>query len=88
MSFYAAKPCNNKGEYLPPHAPPQPQPIPPDGDAPNPWSPFELRIEFDFAQYHFVEVQTSAGLIDKALDLWAATVMEFSGTQHRCHYSY
>jgi hypothetical protein len=34
-------------------------------------------MEFDFGHYHFVEAQSSAGLIDKALDLWAATVLEF-----------
>ncbi|KAF8487903.1 hypothetical protein F5888DRAFT_1796499 [Russula emetica] len=38
------------------------------------WDPFNSCIEFDFALYHFVEAQSSAGLIDKALDLWAATV--------------
>jgi hypothetical protein len=34
-------------------------------------------VEFEFAHYHFVEVQSSAANIDKALDVWAATVMEF-----------
>jgi hypothetical protein len=29
--------------------------------------------------YHFVEVQNLVGLIDKALDLWAATVTDFGG---------
>jgi hypothetical protein len=63
MSFYAAKPCNEKGEYLPPHTPPQPQPTP-HGKAPDPWSPLTSHIEFDFAHYHFVKAQTLAGLID------------------------
>ncbi|KAI0245200.1 hypothetical protein BJV78DRAFT_1277494 [Lactifluus subvellereus] len=36
-----------------------------------------IPVEFDFAHYHFVESQSSARLIDKALDLWAAIVMEF-----------
>ena len=48
-----------------------------NGGDPNSWYPFNSRVEFDFAHYHFVEAQNSAGLIDKALDLWAATVMEF-----------
>jgi hypothetical protein len=71
--------CNEQGEYLPPYTrPPHPtaQADADDLDA-RPWSPFNSRIEFDFAYYHFVEVQNSAGKIDKALDLWAATVMQF-----------
>jgi hypothetical protein len=74
-----ARPCNERGEYLPPHTPPQTPPSPPDGDTTNPWNPFDSRIEFDFAYYHFVEAQSSAGLIDKALDLWAAAVMGLGG---------
>jgi len=34
-------------------------------------------MEFDFSYYHFVEAQTSVAGINKALDIWAATVMEF-----------
>lgn len=53
----------------------------PPGEPPtaNPWDPFHSRTEFEFAHYHFVEVQTSAGQIDKALDMWAAKVLEFGG---------
>ncbi|KAH9997156.1 hypothetical protein BJV74DRAFT_877357 [Russula compacta] len=36
-------------------------------------------FKFDFAHYHFVEVQNSAGKIDQALDLWSASVMEYGG---------
>lgn len=79
LTINIAKPCNERGEYLPPHTRPQATPNPPQGEATNPWSPFNSRIEFDFAHYHFVEAQNSAPLIDKALDLWAATVMEFGG---------
>ncbi|KAF8490678.1 hypothetical protein F5888DRAFT_1807962 [Russula emetica] len=69
-----AKPCNEAGEYLLPYTRPPDLPNPLNGDAPDSWDPFNSRIEFDFALYHFVEAQSSAGLIDKALDLWAATV--------------
>jgi hypothetical protein len=79
MEFNVARPCNENGAYLPPYTRPQHAPVPLDDGATNPWSPFNSRIEFDFAQYHFVEAQSSAGLIDKALDLWAATVSEFGG---------
>ncbi|KAI0245058.1 hypothetical protein BJV78DRAFT_1277562 [Lactifluus subvellereus] len=73
-----AKPCDEGGEYLLPFMHPPAPPDPPEA-ATNPWNPFKSRIEFDFAHYHFIEVQNSAPLIDKALDLWAATVMEFGG---------
>ena len=71
-----AKPCDERGEYLRPHTWPWAPPISPEAAA-NPWTPFQSHLDFDFAYYHFVEVQNSAPLIDKALDLWAATVMEF-----------
>jgi hypothetical protein len=70
-----AKPCDKNGNYLPLYTPPPPEEHP---DA-NTWVPFESRAEFDFAHYHFVEAQSSAAQIDKALDMWAATVMEFGG---------
>src|ERR1700720_1323398 len=73
------RPCNEQGEYLPPHTPPPPPTGPTEAEPRNPWSPFDSRIEFDFAHYHFVEVQNSAGKINKALDLWAASVMEYGG---------
>jgi hypothetical protein len=52
-----------------------PEPEPPISS----WEPFESRIEFDFVHYHFAEVQNSATKIDQALDMWAATVLEFGG---------
>ncbi|KAJ6490015.1 hypothetical protein C8R45DRAFT_1138948, partial [Mycena sanguinolenta] len=66
------------GEYLPPYAPAPPLPQPPtDGQDPAAWAPFGSRLAFDFAQYHFVELQSSERDINKALDLWAASVVEF-----------
>ncbi|KAJ7939434.1 hypothetical protein B0H13DRAFT_2648517 [Mycena leptocephala] len=71
-------PCNANGIYLPPYAPPPPPPPPPeDGQDPHAWEPFGSRAAFDFAQYHFVELQTSERNIDTALDIWAASVSEF-----------
>ncbi|KAH9979150.1 hypothetical protein BJV74DRAFT_900472 [Russula compacta] len=61
-------PCNKRGEYLPPYTHPPPAAAPNADDA-NPWNPFNSQVEFDFAHYHFVEVQNSAGKIDQALDL-------------------
>ncbi|KAH9974842.1 hypothetical protein BJV74DRAFT_879675 [Russula compacta] len=73
-----AKPCDERGEYLLPHTRPQAPPSLPEA-ATNSWNPFNSHTEFDFAHYQFVEVQNLAPLIDKALDIWAATVMEFGG---------
>ncbi|KAH9960362.1 hypothetical protein BGW80DRAFT_1438862 [Lactifluus volemus] len=71
-------PCDSNGRFLPPHTPPPPR-APSEGVSPNPWRPFGSRLEFDFAHYHFVELQSSGRNIDKALDMWAASVMEFGG---------
>ncbi|KAJ7246765.1 hypothetical protein C8J57DRAFT_1674990 [Mycena rebaudengoi] len=71
-----ALPCRADGTYLPPFAPPPPPPPPPeDGLDPDNWNPFGSRVDFDFAHYHFVELQTSADQINTALELWAATVL-------------
>ncbi|KAF7328163.1 hypothetical protein MVEN_02573800 [Mycena venus] len=76
-----ALPCDAAGQYLPPFAPPAPLPAPPaDGQDPAAWAPFGSRLEFDFAQYHFVELQTSERYINTALDLWAASVMKSGDT--------
>ena len=72
LTIKPAKPCDENGAYLPPHTRPQVPPRPPA----NPWHPFDSRIDFDFAYYHFAEVQNSAPLIDKALGHWAAAIME------------
>ncbi|KAJ7441973.1 hypothetical protein B0H11DRAFT_2348854 [Mycena galericulata] len=48
-----------------------------DGQVPLSWEPFESRTEFDFAHFHFVEAQSSAGAINSALDLWAAQVLKY-----------
>jgi Plavaka transposase len=34
-------------------------------------------VDFDFAHYHFVEVQNSVEQINKALDMWQATVLKY-----------
>ncbi|KAJ7482263.1 hypothetical protein B0H11DRAFT_2418405 [Mycena galericulata] len=69
-------PCDVDGNYLPPHSPPPPL-ASLDGQVPLSWEPFESRTEFDFAHFHFVEVQSSAGAINSALDLWAAQVLKY-----------
>ncbi|KAF8149984.1 hypothetical protein B0H34DRAFT_785236 [Crassisporium funariophilum] len=69
------KPCDANGRTLPPHAPPAPV----VEDEPS-WEPFEDRTAFEFAHYHFVEVQSSVEKIHRALDIWAASVLPFGKT--------
>jgi hypothetical protein len=69
-------PCNRNGVTLPAGSPPDLN-SQLDGQAPGSWEPFESRTEFDFAHYHFVELQSSAAQIDKALDLWTASVLQY-----------
>lgn len=45
-------------------------------DNANAWDPFEARIDFDFAHFHFIKEQTSAGSINEALDIWAASLLK------------
>ena len=42
----------------------------------NPWNPFEDRLAFDWAHYHFVELQSSEREINKGLDLWQAAMVK------------
>jgi hypothetical protein len=72
-----ALPCDENGNYLPRHTPPPPPNEP--GHTPISWEPFASRLEYDVANYHFAENQSSAANIDKALDLWVASVMELGG---------
>lgn len=73
-------PCDKDSNFLPPHTPPPAPPPANDEDSQNPWHPFGSRIDFNFAHYHFVEIQSSAGNINKALDMWAASVLEHQGS--------
>ncbi|KDQ53825.1 hypothetical protein JAAARDRAFT_115144, partial [Jaapia argillacea MUCL 33604] len=70
--------CNRNGDFIPPDTPPPPF-VAPAENAEKSWHPFEDRIEFDFANYHFVTAQSSAAEINTALDIWAATVLKYHG---------
>jgi hypothetical protein len=41
----------------------------------NLWHPFGHRLEYEWAHYHYVQLQSSADSIQRSLDLWKATVM-------------
>ena len=63
------------GNFLPAYSPPPSSSPPPDDN--KTWDPFPSRIAFDFSYFHFVEQQTSKAGINKALDLWAASILEY-----------
>jgi hypothetical protein len=41
----------------------------------GPWGDFGSRIAFDFAEHHFVELQSSAPGIARGLNIWAAQAL-------------
>jgi hypothetical protein len=82
LPLYAASPVDETREILPPHAPPAGTPSSsslndgePGGASSHPWGDFGSRITFDFAEHHFVELQSSAKGIARGLDLWAAQAL-------------
>ncbi|RXW16095.1 hypothetical protein EST38_g9754 [Candolleomyces aberdarensis] len=66
-------PVDKMGLPLPPHTKP---PAWNELDPENPWDPFEDRLAFDFAHYHYVELQSPASKINKGLDLWLASKIQ------------
>ena len=68
---YLAQTCNKDGHYVPSTNPP-PAHEPLDATPENPFHPFEDRLAFEFADYHFSQQQSSGPSIDHALRLWAA----------------
>ena len=75
MCLLIALPCDIGGNFLPQYTQP-PSPDVPDAIKDNPWHPFEDRLAFDWAHYHFVELQSSEPEINKGLDLWLAATMK------------
>lgn len=66
----SARPCDVHGNYLDEFAAPAP-------GVPEPtFGPFKTRVNWDFAHYHFVEEQSSAPAVKKALNIWAASLVE------------
>lgn len=73
-------PCDEDGNFLERSAPPIELNDPePPAHTSSAWRPFADRIEFEFAHLHFVEAQSSKGLINRALDLWAASAIKNNG---------
>ena len=50
--------------------------VPLDATESNAWHPFEDHLAFDWADYHFVKLQSSEHKINKGLDLWLAATLK------------
>ncbi|KAJ8091523.1 hypothetical protein PM082_024443 [Marasmius tenuissimus] len=75
----SGKPCDKNGVFLRPNTAPPASPPPPPPSEPDGWHGFENRLHFDFAYHYFVEAQSPAADINKALDMWAAAVWQLGG---------
>ena len=69
--YFTALPCDKNGTFLPEHTRPPPLDAP-DATEGNVYHPFEDGLAFDWAHYHFAELQSSEREINKGLDLWLA----------------
>ena len=49
-------------------------------DSKDSWYPFRSCLEFNFAWQHFVKMENSKQNINKALDIWAASVVQKGGS--------
>jgi hypothetical protein len=78
LNALLAVPCTEDGTPIAPNTPPPPR-TPADATSSNPWSPFNSRLSFEFANYHFTELQSSERQINQALDLWRAAVIQAHG---------
>ena len=72
---------DKNGNSLPPgsSSPPQSPLLPADATLSNLWSPFEDCLVFQFADYHFMELQSSGAEINQALDHWLASTLLAGG---------
>jgi len=71
------RPCTADGSFLPTLIPEPITDNPMDTSSENLWAPFEDRVVFDFAQYHYVKLQSSEGEITKGLDLLCAMGIKY-----------
>jgi len=81
---YLVRPCTADGSFLEdPVSGPEPAP-PPYAMPDNPWAPFPDRLAYDWAQYHYVHLQSSEDEIHEGLELWHATVVKHEA-EHGSH---
>jgi hypothetical protein len=81
-----AIPTDENGVALPPGHPPPPR-KPADAEPTNPYHPFNDRYAFEFADYHFTELQSSESQIDRALDQWRAERVRCGGSPNSIPWS-
>jgi Plavaka transposase len=72
LSKCVGRPCDKGGNYLPANS----QPPCWTSAASDDWTPYQDRLEFEFADFIFRRNQMSAGDIDDLLDLWAASLLK------------
>ncbi|KAG2039892.1 hypothetical protein BDR03DRAFT_932956 [Suillus americanus] len=73
--FLSARPCDLKGNFLPPGTSPPPL----TDKAPDDWTPYKSWVEFELADYLFTKNQTPAHSIDHLLNIWAASLIHAGG---------
>ncbi|KAG2739040.1 hypothetical protein P692DRAFT_201842704 [Suillus brevipes Sb2] len=66
-----SQPCDLEGNFLPPGTSPPPL----TDKAPDDWTPYKSRVEFELADYLFTKNQTPAHSIEHLLNIWAASVI-------------
>lgn len=76
LRYLLAQPCNEAGSFFTASVPEPVPATPPDATHDNPWAPFEDRLAFDWARYHYVKLQSSAAEIGSGLDLWLASIIK------------
>ncbi|KAH9161675.1 hypothetical protein EDB89DRAFT_1861472 [Lactarius sanguifluus] len=67
----SARPCSSDGAFLGEPVPRQPKSDLSESCG-NPWLPFNDRLQYEWAYYHYVRLQSSAEDIRQGLDLWRA----------------
>ena len=77
-SILLETPCDKVGKDLPLHSPPPRENQHTDGSLD--WYPFNSCHNFSFAWYNFVECESSECEVNQGLNLWAASVLQFSGS--------
>ncbi|KAG1856432.1 hypothetical protein F4604DRAFT_1883125 [Suillus subluteus] len=66
-------PCDKHGNFLPDGTPPPPTTEPKSCDD---WTPFRNHVEFETAEFLYIQNQMPANQADRLLNLWATTLLK------------
>ncbi|KAG1888701.1 hypothetical protein F4604DRAFT_1877237 [Suillus subluteus] len=66
-------PCDKHGNFLPDGMPPPPTTEPKSCDD---WTPFRNHVEFEMAEFLYIQNQMPANQADRLLNLWATTLLK------------